>query len=75
MSAFLSFPHFLSFLHFLAFLHFLPGYKPGDIADDFSLPAVCGDTIRLSDYKQVNGVIVIFYSPSAVIRGFIWTGS
>lgn len=36
------------------------GYAVGDIAEDFSLKNVSGDTVSLSDYKDAKGVIVIF---------------
>lgn len=36
------------------------GYSVGDIAEDFSLKNVSGDTVSLSDYKDAKGVIVIF---------------
>ena len=36
------------------------GYTVGDIAEDFSLRNVTGDTVSLSDYKDSKGVIVIF---------------
>lgn len=35
-------------------------YTVGDIAKDFSLKSVNGDTVSLSDYKDAKGVIVIF---------------
>lgn len=36
------------------------GYSVGDIAEDFSLRNVSGDTVSLSDYRETKGVIVIF---------------
>jgi peroxiredoxin len=35
-------------------------YTLGDIAEDFSLKSVNGDTVSLSDYRDANGVIVVF---------------
>lgn len=35
-------------------------YTVGDVAQDFSLKSVNGDTVSLSDYKDAKGVIVIF---------------
>ncbi|MDO8366032.1 MAG: thioredoxin family protein [Saprospiraceae bacterium] len=36
------------------------GYTVGDIAEEFSLKNVTGDTVSLSDYSDAKGVIVIF---------------
>lgn len=36
------------------------GYEVGDLATDFKLKNVDGKIISLSDYKEVNGYIVIF---------------
>ncbi len=36
------------------------GYKPGDIARDFSLLNVDGRKVALSDYKKAKGFIVVF---------------
>ncbi len=36
------------------------GYAVGDIAEDFSLKNVSGDTVSLSDYKDAKGIIVVF---------------
>ncbi len=36
------------------------GYSVGDIAENFSLKNVSGDTVSLSDYKDAKGVIVVF---------------
>jgi peroxiredoxin len=36
------------------------GYTVGDIAQDFSLKNVNGDTVSLSDYADAKGIIVIF---------------
>jgi peroxiredoxin len=36
------------------------GYTVGDIAQDFSLKSVNGDTVSLSDYKDAKGIIVVF---------------
>lgn len=36
------------------------GYNVGDIASDFKLKNVDGNTVSLSDYKDVKGYIVIF---------------
>lgn len=35
-------------------------YALGDIAEDFSLKNVNGDTVSLSDYREARGVIVVF---------------
>ena len=36
------------------------GYAIGEVAQDFSLKNVSGDTISLSDYKDSKGIIVVF---------------
>lgn len=36
------------------------GYSIGEIAQDFALKNVLGDTISLSDYKDSKGIIVVF---------------
>lgn len=36
------------------------GYSVGDVAENFSLKNVTGDTVSLSDYRDAKGVIVIF---------------
>jgi peroxiredoxin len=36
------------------------GYVVGDVADDFSLINVKGDSISLSSYGKVNGYIIVF---------------
>lgn len=36
------------------------GYKPGDIASDFSLKDVNGKMVSLADYKDAKGFIVVF---------------
>jgi len=36
------------------------GYTVGDIAENFSLKNVSGDTVSLADYRDAKGVIVIF---------------
>lgn len=36
------------------------GYKPGDVATDFTLKNVDGKMVSLSDYKNAKGVILIF---------------
>ena len=42
--------------------------KVGDMAPDFSLPATNGKTVRLSDYKGKNNVVLAFY-PKAFTGG------
>lgn len=37
-----------------------PGYKVGDIADDFKLKNIDGKMVSLSDYKDAKGFIVTF---------------
>ncbi|MBL7766950.1 MAG: thioredoxin family protein [Chitinophagaceae bacterium] len=37
-----------------------PGYKPGDVAGDFSLKNINGKMVSLNDFKDSKGVIVIF---------------
>lgn len=36
------------------------GYKPGDVATDFSLKNTDGKMVSLSDYKEAKGFIVVF---------------
>ncbi len=36
------------------------GYSVGDTAEDFTLKNVTGEMVSLSDYKGVNGIIVVF---------------
>lgn len=35
-------------------------YALGDVAEDFSLKNVTGDTVSLSDYRDAKGVIIVF---------------
>ncbi|GAA4292802.1 thioredoxin family protein [Aestuariibaculum suncheonense] len=37
-----------------------PGYKVGDVAEDFSLKNIDGKMVSLSDYKEAKGFIVTF---------------
>ncbi len=46
------------------------GYHVGDTAEDFKLMNVSGDYVSLSDYKDVNGYVVVFtcnHCPYAVM--------
>jgi peroxiredoxin len=43
-----------------SFTNSLSGYKPGDVAVDFSLKNVDGKMVSLKDYKSAKGFIVIF---------------
>lgn len=36
------------------------GYQPGDMAVDFNLKSVDGKMVKLADYKQAKGFIVVF---------------
>jgi peroxiredoxin len=36
------------------------GYKPGDVATDFSLKSVDGKMVSMSDYKDAKGYVVVF---------------
>lgn len=36
------------------------GYKPGDVATDFSLKSVDGKMVSMSDYKNAKGYVVVF---------------
>lgn len=36
------------------------GYQPGDMATDFNLKNVDGKMVKLADYKQAKGFIVVF---------------
>ena len=50
--------------HFLFFVGSLfnntNGYKPGDVATDFSLKSVDGKMVSMSDYKNAKGFVVVF---------------
>jgi len=49
---------------------FAQGYKPGDVASDFSLKNVDGKDVSLKDFKDAQGIIVIFtcnHCPFAVL--------
>jgi peroxiredoxin Q/BCP len=35
--------------------------KTGTIAPDFTIPSSNGDTVKLSDFKGKNGIVLIFY--------------
>ena len=50
----------LAFFGMSAFTNSADGYKVGDKANDFKLQNVDGEWVSLSDYKDQNGVIVIF---------------
>jgi peroxiredoxin len=47
-------------LLFLSFKDAPSGYKPGDLATDFSLKNVDGKMVSLKDFKNAKGYIVIF---------------
>ncbi len=42
--------------------------KVGDMAPDFSLPSTAGDTVRLSDFRGKNNVVLAFF-PAAFTGG------
>ncbi|MDD2285302.1 MAG: thioredoxin family protein [Paludibacter sp.] len=50
----------LTFLSFLTLSLYAQGYKPGDIATDFSLKNVDERMVSLADYKDAKGFIVVF---------------
>jgi peroxiredoxin len=49
---------------------FAQGYKPGDVASDFSLKNIDGKMVSLNDFKNAKGIVVIFtcnHCPYAVM--------
>ncbi len=61
---------FIALLAFASLQIFAQGYKPGDVATDFSLKNIDGKNVSLKDFKDAKGVIVIFtcnHCPFAVL--------
>jgi peroxiredoxin len=60
----------LSVLMLFSVQIYAQGYKPGDVASDFSLKNIDGKNVSLKDYKDAKGIIVIFtcnHCPYAVL--------